>query len=161
MNFGSKLFPLECTQAKKLTDGHLGRLVRHGRPHVRRTSRYPNSSSWACSGELKKIIHSLQFQNYMFLKPQKSQYSHKNTVEGVAIFENFTTWHLKWWWHYVTLKVIHALPAAVLIQIWISVRNFKNADLSRTLLEAKVRYEDNVNSIYRCLNSFQHINICC
>ena len=34
MNFGSKLFPLECTQAKKLTDG---RLVRHGRPHVRRT----------------------------------------------------------------------------------------------------------------------------
>ena len=44
MNFGSKLFPLECTQAKKLTDGRLGRLVRlgrlgrHGRPHVRRTT---------------------------------------------------------------------------------------------------------------------------
>ena len=35
MNFGSKLFPLECTQAKKLTDGRLGR---HGRPHVRRTT---------------------------------------------------------------------------------------------------------------------------
>ena len=35
MNFGSKLFPLECTQAKKLTDG---RLVRLGRPHVRRTT---------------------------------------------------------------------------------------------------------------------------
>ena len=41
MNFGSKLFPLECTQAKKLTDGRLVRLVRlgrHGRPHVRRTT---------------------------------------------------------------------------------------------------------------------------
>ena len=34
MKFGSKLFPLECTQAKKLMDG---RLVRLGRPHVRRT----------------------------------------------------------------------------------------------------------------------------
>ena len=35
MNFGSKLFPLECTQAKKLTDGCL---VRHGRPHVWRAT---------------------------------------------------------------------------------------------------------------------------
>ena len=35
MHFGSKLFPLECTQANKLTDGRLGR---HGRPHVRRTT---------------------------------------------------------------------------------------------------------------------------
>ena len=48
MNFGSKLFPLECTQAKKLTDG---RLVH---PHVRRTLWYPKSSPWASSGELKK-----------------------------------------------------------------------------------------------------------
>ena len=38
MNFGSKLFPQECTQAKKLMDGRLGRLVRLGRPHVRRTT---------------------------------------------------------------------------------------------------------------------------
>ena len=35
MNFGSKPFSLECTQAKKLTDGRLGR---YGRPHVRRTT---------------------------------------------------------------------------------------------------------------------------
>ena len=39
MNFRSKLFPLECTQAKKLMDGRLGRLGRlvclgrHGHPH--------------------------------------------------------------------------------------------------------------------------------
>ena len=38
MNFGSKLCPLECTQAKKLTDGRLVRLGRHGRPHIRRTT---------------------------------------------------------------------------------------------------------------------------
>ena len=37
MNFGSKLFPLECTQAKKLTDGRLGR------PHVRRATDIPVS----------------------------------------------------------------------------------------------------------------------
>ena len=41
MNFGSKLFPLVCKHAKKLTDG------RRGRPHVRRTE--------ASSGALQSI----------------------------------------------------------------------------------------------------------
>ena len=39
MNFELKLFPLECTQAKKLTDRCLGRLVQiggHRRPHIQR-----------------------------------------------------------------------------------------------------------------------------
>ena len=41
MNFGSKLIPLQSTQAKKLSDGRLRRLVglgRHERPSVRRTT---------------------------------------------------------------------------------------------------------------------------
>ena len=40
MNSGSKLFPLECTQAKMLMDGCLVSLrffVRNESPHVRRT----------------------------------------------------------------------------------------------------------------------------
>ena len=51
MIFGSKLCPLECTQAKKLTDGCL---VCLGRPHIGLTSQYPKSSPWASLGELKK-----------------------------------------------------------------------------------------------------------
>ena len=38
----------------------------------------------------------------------------------------------------------------------ISVRKFKIQTFSRTLLESKVAYEYKVNSIYRCVNSFNY-----
>ena len=67
MNFESKLFPLECTQAKKLTDG---RLVRHGRPHVLRTTDITVSQKLTLSKLrwAKKLWHKFSLKDRKFNK---------------------------------------------------------------------------------------------
>ena len=68
MNFGSKLFPLECTQAKKLTDGRLGR------PHIWQTMDIAVSQKlslsklrWANKNRKQKIVVYLLLFKAIFL----------------------------------------------------------------------------------------------
>ena len=89
MNFESKLFPLECTQAKKLTDGRLGHLVHllcHGRPHVRRTTDIPVSQKlilsklrWAKKCTCEKSEHSLVLSPQFEIWLQLAQWFHRRS----------------------------------------------------------------------------------
>ena len=100
MNFGLKLFPLECTQAKKLTDG---RLEHHGRPHVRRTTDISVSPKltlsklrWANKTTIARVRlpHPL-FMHYMKKLKQK-KYTRYMSLMGALLLEslNLETGHI-------------------------------------------------------------------
>ena len=100
---------------------------------------------------------------------------------GHRYFEDATNWHLRWCGSKVTQLTTHVLAVIVWIQIfkfcrsialktvrtpqfwpfwnraiWISIRNFKYADLLRTKPEEKVAQEYNNNGVYQCINSSWH-----